>query len=163
MAGAAPAARDGYPILLVKENNLPGATSMELNRLNPREIVVLGGPAAVSDAVYNKLKPYAGAISRMGGRTLYATAALISQQHYAPGVDRVYVTTGANFPDALSGVPVAGMQGAPILLVPKEGVPSSVATELRRLQPNSMTILGGEVAVPAEVERQLRAVLDGSS
>src|SRR5690606_31573193 len=42
------------------------------------------------------------------------------------------------------------------LLVEHGRIPESVATELRRLRPNRIVVLGGELAVKPTVEQQLR-------
>ncbi|HEX2221119.1 MAG TPA: cell wall-binding repeat-containing protein [Candidatus Limnocylindria bacterium] len=49
-AGPAAALR-GAPVLLVKSTTLPAATAAELNRLAPKQLFVVGGPASVSGAV----------------------------------------------------------------------------------------------------------------
>ncbi len=156
LAAAAPAARDGHPILLVKRTSVPPATAAELARLKPAEIVVLGGPIAIADVVYNQLDSLPGAISRIGGATKYDTAAMISERFYTPPVDHAYIATGERFPDALSAAAVAGMRSAPILLVPSTGtIRPSVLAELERLQPKAVTLLGGQIAIDSTVEAQL--------
>ncbi|HCH46441.1 MAG TPA: hypothetical protein DEX36_00665 [Glutamicibacter sp.] len=48
---------------------------------------------------------------------------------------------------------VAGAKGAPIILVPRNGtLPAVVADELRRLQPASIVILGGNSAVATSLD-----------
>ncbi|HET7415777.1 MAG TPA: cell wall-binding repeat-containing protein [Arthrobacter sp.] len=159
MAGAAPAARDGHPVLLVGRNTIPAATAAELERLQAKEIVVLGGPLAVSGEVAADLRKR-GPVTRVGGATLYDTAALISAKYFAEGAKKVFIATGGDFPDALSVGTVAGRLGAPILLVPSNGpVPAAVEAELNRLDPESVTILGGHLAVSADVESELRTIL----
>lgn len=159
MAGAAPAARDGHPVLLVGGQSIPAETRAELQRLQPGEIVVLGGPLAVSEAVAAELGLWAQ-VSRAGGSTLYDTAALISARFFDEDTREVFIATGGDFPDALSVGTVAGRLGAPILLVPSKGpVPAGVKTELERLDPRNVTILGGPLAVSADVENALRTIL----
>lgn len=46
-------------ILLVEQHAIPAATADELRRVRPERIVVLGGAAAVSDAVAHDLQSYA--------------------------------------------------------------------------------------------------------
>jgi putative cell wall-binding protein len=58
LAGAYAAAYAGGPLLLVAPDALPLATARELRRLQPRSIVVLGGPAAVSEFVRSALVDY---------------------------------------------------------------------------------------------------------
>src|SRR5687768_2820966 len=54
--------------------------------------------------------------SRIEGADRYATAAAVSANAFAPGVDVAYVVTGTNFPDALAGAPAAAHEGGPVLL-----------------------------------------------
>jgi hypothetical protein len=56
---ATAAAAAGAPLLLVDASDIPAATAAELTRLAPQSIVVVGGPASVSAAVYNALGGYA--------------------------------------------------------------------------------------------------------
>jgi putative cell wall-binding protein len=44
-------------------------------------------------------------------------------------------------------VPAAAKGQAPLLLVTPSGIPSEVDAELRRLNPSSIVVLGGETAV----------------
>jgi len=83
-----------------------------------------------------------GAI-RLAGPDRYATAAAVSGQAVQPGVDTVYVATGADYPDALAGVPLAARTGSPILLVTPGGVPQATVAELVRLRPRLIIALGG--------------------
>ncbi|HEU0235674.1 MAG TPA: cell wall-binding repeat-containing protein, partial [Candidatus Limnocylindrales bacterium] len=76
-----------------------------------------------------------------------ATAAAISAAHYAPGVAVAYVATGANFPDALAGAAVAGNLGGPLLLVTQASIPAVTATELSRLKPARIVVLGSAAVV----------------
>jgi putative cell wall-binding protein len=48
VAGPA-AAKERAPILLVTRDTVPHTTAAELRRLNPEVVIVLGGPAAISD------------------------------------------------------------------------------------------------------------------
>jgi glucose/arabinose dehydrogenase len=58
IAGGPAAARDGGPILLVRRDSIPSATSAALTRLKPGRIVVLGGTGAVSAGVATALVGY---------------------------------------------------------------------------------------------------------
>jgi putative cell wall-binding protein len=68
------------------------------------------------------------------------------------------VATGASFPDGLSAGPIAGLRGGPLLLVPASWLPSVVATELKRLDPTTIVIVGGPSAVSDGVRTQIRAL-----
>ncbi|HEX2141713.1 MAG TPA: cell wall-binding repeat-containing protein, partial [Candidatus Limnocylindria bacterium] len=110
LAGGVLAARKGGPVLLVTPNTLPGATAAELDRLNPQTVVVIGGTAAVSDAVLNGAGKYAtsGQLpQRIHGSDRWSTAVAISKAAFPTAPDRAFVATGVAFPDALAAVPVA--------------------------------------------------------
>lgn len=159
LAGVAAAGSVGGPILLTQPDRLPAETSAELNRLRPGRIVVLGGSGVVSDAVLGALAAHTGgSVTRLAGADRFATAVAVSTGTFASG-ETVFVATGVNFPDALGGGPVAGGLPGPLLLVPTNSVPSSVAAELQRLDPDRIVILGGTGAVSSGVVSQIQALL----
>ncbi len=172
LAAGAVAARDEAPMLLVRENDIPGAAQNELERLNPSKIIVIGGPGVISQNVQNQLAGFlapGGTIQRLAGADRYATSAAISNASFPPkGPAVVYVATGSDFPDALSAGPVAGVMAsaavtgphaAPLLLLPETGtIPTSVRLEIQRLAPYKIVILGGPGAVSADMELQLDAL-----
>ncbi len=160
LAGGAAAARDGGPVLLLSKSGIPSATAAELTRLAPQRIVILGGESAVSTATATALVSYtSGPVMRLSGSNRYATGVEISKT-FSRNVDIVYVATGKNFPDALSGVPASGLTNAPILLIPGTSLPEVVTTELTRLSPRRIIILGGDAAVSPEVATQLQSYTD---
>jgi len=89
-------------------------------------------------------------LARLGGDDRYETAALASQQQFAAGAAAAAVlASGANFPDALSGGPLAAAVDGPLLLTRPTVLPSVTAAEIVRAVPNGRTvfILGGTSAV----------------
>jgi hypothetical protein len=60
LAGAPAAGTAGGPLLLVPNTSIPAVVAAELDRLDPARIIVLGGPASVSDAVLLQLKAFTG-------------------------------------------------------------------------------------------------------
>ncbi len=163
LAGSAAAGSAGAPVLLVTRDTIPTATATELGRLKPGRIVVLGGASVVTDAVKAALARYtAGSVSRLAGADRYATAAAISAASFGPGVAVAYVATGANFPDALAGSAAAGSAGAPVLLVTRDTIPTATATELGRLKPARIVVLGGASVVTDAVKAALARYTAGS-
>jgi putative cell wall-binding protein len=154
LAGGAAAAKAGGPLLLVQPDSIPAETSTELTRLTPASIVVLGGTAAVSDAVQATLKTYtSGPVTRVSGADRYTTAANLTASF--PTGSPVFVATGTTFPDALAGTAAAANQHAAILLTSPAILPAVTAAALTALAPSSITILGGTSAVSTAVETQL--------
>lgn len=165
LAAGPVAAKGGGPVLLTQESSIPTAIANELTRLRPNKILVLGGSAVISDEVVSKLRGYAtsGVVTRIAGSDRYATAARTSAASFAAGVPVAYLATGASFPDALTGGVAAGRQGGPILLVRSTSIPSATATELARLKPGRIVVLGGTSAISAAVATNLQAYATSGS
>ncbi|MGZ6296376.1 MAG: cell wall-binding repeat-containing protein [Candidatus Limnocylindrales bacterium] len=94
---------------------------------------------------------------RLAGADRYGTAAAVSAATFAPGVPIAYVATGADFPDALAGAPAAAHAGGPVLLVTRDSIPAATASELERLQPTRIVVLGGSSVVSTAVASALGA------
>ncbi|MFD5215738.1 cell wall-binding repeat-containing protein, partial [Microbacterium sp. NPDC058345] len=77
------------------------------------------------------------------------------------GVPVVYVANGMDFPDALAGAAAAGTLGGPVLLTSQSALPSSVKSELSRLAPKRVVVLGGTGVVSATVESAIGALVNG--
>jgi putative cell wall-binding protein len=166
LAGAALAGKQDSPVLLTRRDSLPGPVAAELARLKPKRIIILGGPASVSEQVAAQLGQYATAadgqlVSRYGGENRYDTAATIASK-YPAGVPVAYVATGDAYPDALAGAALAGAKDAPILLTRSGEIPEPVAAQLDRLRPGRIVILGGPVSVSQAVEAQLARYTPGT-
>ena len=154
-AGAIAAAWNG-PVLLVRGGSIPPAVTAELQRLNPGRILVLGGPAVVSDAVAAALDAHTtGPVVRLAGADRYGTSAAASTYTFGTGVPVAYVATGQNFPDALAGSAAAGHEGGPLLIVRGGSIPDPVAAELDRLDPARIVVLGGSAVVSDAVAAAL--------
>jgi putative cell wall-binding protein/Tol biopolymer transport system component len=94
-------------------------------------------------------------IERIGGADRYAVSASTSALKFNEGVPVAYVASGAVFPDALSGSAAAGLESGPVLLTEKDGIPSVVAAELKRLKPGRIVLLGGTASVSPAVQTAL--------
>ncbi|MGI8946675.1 MAG: SpoIID/LytB domain-containing protein [Ornithinimicrobium sp.] len=159
------AARSGVqdvPVLLTDTDSVPTKTRQALERLRPERIVVVGGSTAVDGTVLAALKPYATTrqVQRVDGGDRYETAAVMAAQ-YPAGVRRVYLASGADYPDALSGAALAAHQGAPLLLTKPGGLPPSTRRQLDRLNPTEVLVLGGSSAVNTATARAAGAYSQG--
>jgi putative cell wall-binding protein len=165
-ASAAAGAQDA-PVLLVTKDSIPAIVDAELRRLQPHRIALMGGLNTVSATVETALGGYADVVERIGGDDRYAVSANVSRGVFDPDAAVAYVASGEVFPDALSGSAAAGLLGGPVLLVTKGGVPADVKTELERLSPDRIVVLGGTNTVAENVITELKKVapttrLDGA-
>ena len=162
LAAGPEAALAGGPIVLVERDGVPEETAVELTRLAPERIVLLGGEAAVSAGVEATLGAFTeGPVERVWGADRYGTAAALSASRYTPGVDVVFVATGETYPDALTGGAAAAATGGPVLLTRRGEIPDVTAAELTRLVPGRIVLFGGTAAVSADVETALGAFTEG--
>lgn len=158
LAAASLATQVNGPVLLSPTGNLPQNVSDEIERLDPATIYIIGGTAAISTAVADQLATLA-TTTRLSGTNRYNTAIAISQEAFPAGAEIVYVAVGTNFPDALAGAPQAAAAGAPVLLTPTDSLPAAVATEITRLGPVQIIVLGGTSVISPNVANQLEALL----
>jgi subtilisin family serine protease/putative cell wall-binding protein len=150
------------PLLLTQPDILPSAVAAEITRLGADRAYILGGTSAVSAAVETQLRSQLGSVTRLAGGDRYATARVIADRVVAlSGAGfggSAFVVTGANYPDALSGSPIAASQVMPILLAnPATGavyVPAVV---------DDVAILGGVSAVSSAVEGYLKTKLGSAN
>jgi putative cell wall-binding protein/Tol biopolymer transport system component len=158
LSGGAAAGREKGPVLLTAKSAVPAAVMTELKRLAPKKIVVLGGVNSVSDAVLGDLGSVAPA-TRIGGADRFEVSAAVSASVFPAATRTVFVASGAVFPDALSGSAAAIAGSTPMLLVRSDGIPDSVAAELRRLAPKRIIVLGGTATVADSVLTDLKGYL----
>ncbi len=106
-----------YPILLVGKS-LNAAQKEFLQTLNKSgtRFYVIGGTGAVSDEIMNELGNYGQIMGRIAGKDRYQTSVNIATT-FINTAGKVVIATGKNFPDGLSGGPLAYALGAPLILV----------------------------------------------
>ncbi len=160
-AGPVAGARGG-PILLTPADALPAIVTDELVRLAPAEVVILGGPGAVSDAVELEIETLLGIDAlRLGGADRYETAGAIAEYGF-PIATGVFVASGAGFADALSAGPVGAISGRPLLLTEPNQLSPAAAAQITRLGNPNVTVLGGSGAVSDAVFAAIDALTSGT-
>ncbi|MBM7549602.1 cell wall-binding repeat-containing protein [Peptoniphilus gorbachii] len=95
-------------------------------------------------------------VSRISGKNRYETALEISRKSFTSS-DYAVVASGEDFPDALAGGQLAIQQNAPILLVSKTGVSSTVSSEIKRLGVKHIYLLGGTSLISKSIEKELKS------
>jgi putative cell wall-binding protein len=145
------------PILLAQRTSIPQATLDAMAALEVKEVVILGGTAAISTDVENKLKETYDVV-RLSGQDRFATAANVALAvnpgdiGELDGERTAFLTYGYGFADALAVGPLAFAGRFPILLNGKGplGTPTKVA--LDRLDITHVVIVGGLISSAAQDE-----------
>lgn len=151
------AAHHSSPLLLTGPTTLPQPTRDELRRLDPAEIVVVGGSAAVSEEVERELAPYAGDVRRIAGIDREDTAARVAREGWFEStVAAAYIANGRSAPDALGAAARAALADVPVLLTRRDEVPEATAVTLDVLGVEQVTVAGGSAVVSPTTFNALR-------
>lgn len=145
----------GYPVILVNGGNgtIDAATMTLLDDLNVTQVKVAGGSASVSDGIFNAIKSVYPSTIRISGANRYAASAAIALDAFgSSSPDWAYIATGANFPDALAGGPLAAQSGSPLFVVRQDCVPTETMNAFRSLTVNKVTLLGGTASLTSSVQ-----------
>ena len=155
LAAAPAAVRQGGPLLLTPSDTLLGNVKQRIIELTPSRIVVVGGEAAVSRAVFSELQTIAPT-QRIGGTDRFDTGRKIVASAF-PTAPMAYIATAFGYPDALSASAAGGALGVPVVLV--DGTRTSLDDGTRalliKLGVTTTRIAGGTSAVSAGIEKSL--------
>lgn len=139
------AAQKGMPILLTGKEDLPTVTKEFLSNKTLTESYIVGGTAVVSDTIVSQLKNSI----RLAGNSRYATnSSVLNRFADKFSYDKIYVASGENYPDALSGSVLAALSNSPLILV-GNSVESSVMSSVKAQHDkyNNVIVLGGTSVV----------------
>lgn len=149
------AGANGLPILLAENSDeLPWHTGKAIDKLGATESLVIGGKAVVSDKAMNEL-PNA---ERIAGANRFATSVEVAKYFGANTGNGMFVATGNQFADALSGAALAASLDTGILLVGTD-LDSSVQNYLANNNVASVGVLGGQSAVSDKVFNKITELL----
>lgn len=149
------------PILLVDKNEVTNSTKEELKRLNPSNIIVIGGTNVVNDNTYNELKSIlpSASIKRIGGINRYETSLNIAKEMSKyKNIDKVYVAGGHGEADALSIASKAGEDKAPIILTPKDDLTYDSYDWLKSQNLLDAYFIGGDLVISDNVINKVNSV-----
>lgn len=94
-------------------------------------------------------------VSRLAGDTALDTMTSITRQGFS-SCDMVIVATMGGYWDALAASALAGLSNCPILLTDGSTLSAQTASEIRRLKPSKIYVVGGEAAISSKVETSLK-------
>lgn len=118
LAAGPAAAHQGGPVLLTPPGSVPQSVLDEIERLNPAEVVIVGGTPSVSAHAEQQVRELDAKrdVVRLGGADRFETSRMIAE-HAFESADAAFLATGLKFPDALTAGPAAALLGGPVLLV----------------------------------------------
>lgn len=158
------AAEQHRPILLVETDRVPEPTRDALDELGVDDVTIVGGPAAVAEAVVDDLSEDAE-VRRVAGADRYATSLEVTKLAVVGGASpgQVTLATGRAFPDALAAGPAVAAAGGVLLLLDGETAAGSPATYdyLAQIRDtlDMVRFLGGPAAIAPGVRDAVADVL----
>lgn len=153
------------PLLLTDSNTLEPDVAAEIDRLKVPEVIIIGGPKAVSPAVEQALKAKGKKVRRLQGETRIETAVAVAEeategtQDLTVFVARAYPAPGGSpsqaFADSLGAAFGITDFWAPVLLTESDKLSAPTAKWIAKADPFNYYVLGGEQAVSKRVELAL--------
>ncbi|MDR3600487.1 MAG: cell wall-binding repeat-containing protein [Desulfosporosinus sp.] len=140
------------PIVLTSGNNLPSVTKQTLTDLKVKNVFIIGGSGVIPASIESELKLMGITPTRIAGQDRYETSLKIAQQISSPS--ELIVTTGEDYPDALSIASIAGVKQIPIILVPKDSIPDAVKNYISSLNVNKTYVIGDSSIIDDSVCNQ---------
>lgn len=141
------AALKGMPILLTDTNNISDIVNQYLNGKSIPKSYIVGGTGVITD---NAIKNIPNA-ERLSGIDRYKTnIAILNKFSSDLNFNTIYLATGENFPDALSGSVLASLTSSPLLL--SSNLLTSDAQyfyDMNCLASGKVRFLGGEAVIPS--------------
>ena len=141
-----------HPVLLTRPHRLSEAVAEFVVDYEISQVIIAGGPAAISETVADELEDLDVEVQRLWGQDRFGTAVEIARTltDRCFDTDEFGLADGWKFPDALVGGTLLGRLQAPLLLS-EPVLPDTTREFLRGPIPDSgtvtLTVFGGPAAV----------------
>lgn len=168
LAGGALAGALGGRFLVTPTRSLDSRVVEELESLEAERVLIVGGTAAVSEAVKADLEARGYETERIAGEDRIKTAVAVADDATDDNGLPLYVTPGtvflarafgdgtAAFADSLGGGMLAATEGEPLLLTATEALSPETRAYLESIPTlDTIGIIGGTAAVSTAVETEL--------
>ncbi|BDR74691.1 cell wall-binding repeat-containing protein [Clostridium tetani] len=138
------------PIFLTKKNSLNEETLKELKRLGVKKLYIIGGYGSISEEIENKVKSVVKNTERLQGKDRYETSVKIAEK--LGESNKVILTSGEGYADALSIAPVAAIKGIPVVLTKVRELPTSTKEYIKSIGATTTYVIGGTEAISDTVK-----------
>jgi putative cell wall-binding protein/photosystem II stability/assembly factor-like uncharacterized protein len=165
LAASPIAAAKGWPLYLAPATGTIPQATLDIMKARGTRVIILGSSAAVSTSVENQLKTaFPGSVLRLEGPNRYATGlAVVDYGVTSAGLSwrAPAIATGTNFPDALAGGVLQGLDGSILLLTDGTKLTPSVGAAITANKASIMEVryLGSTAAVSAAVRTAVQDIV----
>ncbi len=155
------------PILLVDAtvDSSKAAFDYVIQHLEPTGTVyIIGGDGVIGREFETKLTELGFInIVRIAGMNRYDTSSKVASSLHDINVSTVVISSGEQYPDALSISSFAANKGWPILLSPRDALQEDIKNYLLERKPSKVFITGGEGVISEQVVSEIRGLLPQAS
>lgn len=150
------AANKEIPILLTGKDNLPLQVKELIENSSYEKSYVIGGEGVVSPSIEKSLKNP----KRLFGNSRYDTNAAILKEFFdKANLENIYLASGNNYPDALSGSALAAKISSPIVLVSNK-IETSIMSFVKDCKFKNTVILGGSAVISDDLAKIIQGKID---
>lgn len=144
------------PILLTNKDALPTSVANYLQANAVSQTYILGGTGVIDKTI----EEHVPGPTRLAGNDRYETNLAIIE-HFTERLnwETIYVATGNEFPDGITGGVLAAQTASPLIITGQTLSPTTVKyLKTKMLTSSKVIVLGGEGAVPASVLAEINAL-----
>jgi len=171
----------GFPVLLTPTGSLAPQAQQAIVNLGIQQVIVMGGPVAVSDAVVTQLEGMGVSVLRIAGQDYTDTSQLLAQFEqndvntsgvvnglgWSGGGNPLVIARGDFYSDAITGSAFAGSNRMPILLTvdpntvgaPLTAFLNNAGSTTATFPTDQLNILGGTLAITSATQQAMFSAL----
>ncbi|WP_169735843.1 cell wall-binding repeat-containing protein [Clostridium lundense] len=141
LSAAVLAKKYNAPIVLTRSNALDSNTKNLLQRLRTKKVYIVGGEGVINPNIERELNKLYITTERICGQDRYETSLAVAKKIGTS--NGIILATGKDYTDALSAAPIAAKLQIPILLVPKNNIPSYISNSIKSRNVTKTYVVGG--------------------
>lgn len=145
------------PLLITPSQKIDNSIKSELQRLEVKNVIIVGGNGAVSNSVEDEIKSLGISTTRISGKDRYDTSLEVAKEIGCS--NGAFIAVGDNYADALSASSIAGIKQMPILLTPKDKLPDKTYSFIKENNANKNYILGSPLIISENIDYSLKNTL----
>ncbi|KGF15380.1 N-acetylmuramoyl-L-alanine amidase [Peptostreptococcus sp. MV1] len=145
------ATSESLPVVMTDGNNVSKSVKKFVKDNDINEVIIVGGNSSMKARMTKQLDVKT---RRIAGKDRFETAIKIADEVY-PDLEKAILANGYNSIDALSAGAITNIAKAPIILINKNSIPSSVKSRLKNLDEDSIIVVGGKNTINNSVYNKL--------
>lgn len=147
-------------LLLTAKDNMPNSIKRVLRSVSDKNIKIVGGEGSISDILVKRIMSSEGITNfmRLSGKNRYETSVNIANRSNS---DTLILASGKSFPDALAASTLSQKIDAPIVLLDRDRIDSSVLDYFKNRGVRKAIILGGENTISSKNQDNVDRLMRG--